>query len=124
MTDMRFDRAPGDRPALAGTEGAVRRWDPHDWTGSCRGPHSDIVLGRQHVAALGARRAAGAGCPRDSPDGRASRVLPAHHDVAGQHEQFPGARARHSHRDSIWIMANLNENVILPPGLMNPHMQH
>jgi heme/copper-type cytochrome/quinol oxidase subunit 4 len=34
--------------------GALTWRVPNDWTGSCRGPHSDIVLGRQHVVALGA----------------------------------------------------------------------
>ena len=94
------DRAPGDNPATAGTgkQNAVRRGDLHDWTGSCRGPHGDVVLGGQHVAALGARHAAGACGARDSPDGRASRVLSAHHDGAGKHQQCPGARTRHPHR--------------------------
>ena len=81
MTDAPYDRAPGEtrspRPATL-----VRRARLHDRIGSGRAPHRDVVLGRQHLTALGTRRALGACRPRHRTDGRSPGLLPAHHHRA------------------------------------------
>ena len=62
-------------------------------------------------------------------DGRPSGFLPARHHRAGQHEQRDGAGIRRAHgvlvvAGSLWIMADLNENMMPAAELMNLHMQH
>src|SRR5262249_17204825 len=81
-----------------GKDGRVGRRDLHDWTGPCRDPHGHLVLGGQHLAALGARRAHGPCRARHRPDGRSPGLLPAHHHRSGQHQQRFGAGVRRAHR--------------------------
>jgi hypothetical protein len=60
--------------------------------------HGDIVLGRQYVAALAARRALGTRCSRHHPDENSSGVFSAHHVGTGQHEQRTRARVWRAYR--------------------------
>jgi hypothetical protein len=92
-------------------------------------PHSHVVLGRQHVAAVGARhpaRPCGA-CHR--PDGRSSGLLPAHHYRTGQYQQRAGLAfgvliVTIVVAGSVWIMSNLERHMMPPAELMNLRMQH
>ena len=99
MTDARYDRAPGDISISAeAKEDAVRRRHLHDRIGPRRDPHGHVVLGRQHVVALGAWHPSRPCRARHRADGRSPGLFPAHHHRTGQYQQRSGAGVRHPHR--------------------------
>ena len=127
MTDTRYDRAPGEsaysRTAL------IRSARLHDRIVSGRDPHRDVFLGRQHVAALGTRRALGACRPRHRTDGRSPGLLPAHHTGPDNTNNvlalaFGILIVFLVIAGSLGIMNNLNDNMMPMSDLMNLQMQH
>src|SRR4051812_22111596 len=78
--------------------GVVRRVRLHDRIASCRHLHGHVFLGRQHVAALGARHPSRPRRARHRPDGCSPGLLPAHHHRTGQHQQRAGAGVWCAHR--------------------------
>jgi hypothetical protein len=129
MTETRYDRAPGDSPALSGPkESTVRRGRLHDRTSSSRDSSRPRLLGRQHLAALGTWNSPRPCRACHRPDGSSPRLLP--HITIGPDNTnnvlalaFGVLIVTLVVASSLWIMANLNDNMMPPPELMNLHLQ-
>ena len=131
MTDTRFDRAPGDRPASAGTEGrtlsdvgihtiglalavaltAISFWVAN--TSLLWAPGVLLGLAVLAIAQMGVHLVflLHITTGPDSTNNVLSLAL-------GILIVILVASS------SIWIMANLNESMMPSPGLMDPHMRH
>jgi cytochrome o ubiquinol oxidase operon protein cyoD len=131
MTDTRFDRAPGDRPALAGTEGntlsavgihtlglalavaltAISFWVAN--TSLLWEPGIPLGLAVLAIAQMGVHLVFFLHITT-GPD-NTNNVLALAFGVLIVFLVVVG---------SLWIMTNLNDNMMPPPELMNMHLQH
>jgi hypothetical protein len=99
MTDVRYDRAPGDIP----TE-EMQAWTPSKALIYTIGLLVAFILTATSfwVANTSLLWPGGVGLglavPRDCPDGHSPGVFPAHDYRAGQHQQHTGACLRPAHR--------------------------
>ena len=88
-----------------------------------------FVLGRErHGAALHPGRSDGAGGFGGRADGRASRLLPAHHHRSDNLNNalalaFGALIVGLVIAGSLWIMYHLNGNMMIPAEMMDMHMQ-
>ena len=131
MTETRYDRAPGDISAVCrcGGDNVVRRARLHDRIGSRRDPHGHVVLGRRTRRCSG--RPASLSALPCSPSPRWAFTWSFFLHITTGPDNTNNVLALAFGvlivtlvvAGSLWIMANLNDNMMPPAELMNLHMQ-
>ena len=130
MTDTPYDRAPGEISTTAEAQRlTLSDFGIYTVAGPRSDPHGHLVLGRQHFAALGARRRHGPCRARHRANGCSSGLFPAHHHRVDNTNNvlalaFGMLIVFLVVVGSLWIMTNLNDNMMPSSELMNLHMQH